>query len=352
MESDTILSISAPFEARTGVRVLAAPVLELVYAHYHLLHHLDDGRPSPLAWLRELRERRPGWLDALLALCGEPSERAGHGVFLLACGLGYATDDDPRRFLDDLPSLPTRLLEQLDALAPTPRADDPEARAKGERLTAEIRATLERMARPAFGTELQPLLRELWGTLGPDWERQGRAAAQAAAAAFRKELASTGDLMQALPRHHFTQFEAHATELRELQRRGQLVVTPLSFASVGGFHLEVHDTVYLGFGLHGESAFAEQADELRTLAGQLKAFADPTRLQLLALIARFGSFPLTVGDLARQLGVSQPTVSGHLKLLRSAGLVTLEKRGNRSYYHADSAAVGALLRSLGDALLS
>ena len=72
------------------------------------------------------------------------------------------------------------------------------------------------------------------------------------------------------------------------------------------------------------------------MAHQLKAFADPTRLLVLSMIGRFD---VTVGDLAAQLEVSQPTVSGHLKVLREANLVRLERQGNKAFYKVNKEAV-------------
>ncbi len=84
----------------------------------------------------------------------------------------------------------------------------------------------------------------------------------------------------------------------------------------------------------------------------MKAIADPTRLVLFTLIAKYEHFPLTVGDLALQLGVSQPTVSGHLKLLRQAEIIFLEKHGNKSYYKIDKKVFEAVLDSLKDLIFS
>lgn len=350
MESDGILSFSAPLPSPPAVVVRPAPVLELVYAHYHVTHRLHDGRAT-LPWLRALRESHPAWLDRLIALWNESEGEAGHELFLMACAGGYALDPDPDRFLGDLPGLATRVLDQLEKVQPPRAADDPASIEEQERARAQIGQDLERMARPPLSTELPPLLRELWSTLRPAWEREGEAAAQAAADAFEAALEGGADLLEALPRHHFAQFEAHAEELRRHRRSGALVVTPLTLASTGGFNVGVGDTLYLGYGLHGETVFEEDAARLAELASRIKAFADPTRLQLLGLIARFGSMPLTVGDLARQLGVSQPTVSGHLKVLREAGVVHLERRGNRAYHRVDEQAVHALLDGLKATLL-
>jgi ArsR family transcriptional regulator len=53
---------------------------------------------------------------------------------------------------------------------------------------------------------------------------------------------------------------------------------------------------------------------------------DPTRLAIFEASARR---PRTVGELARELGVAQPTVSNHVRILRDADLIGQEKGGGR-----------------------
>jgi len=71
----------------------------------------------------------------------------------------------------------------------------------------------------------------------------------------------------------------------------------------------------------------------------LTALADPTRR---AIFERLAGSPSAVGDLARQLPVSRPAVSQHLKVLKSAGLVTDHADGTRRIYSVDSAGVAAI----------
>ncbi|MGN9842233.1 ArsR/SmtB family transcription factor [Nonomuraea sp. H19] len=68
------------------------------------------------------------------------------------------------------------------------------------------------------------------------------------------------------------------------------------------------------------------------LAGALKAVADPTRLQLLSMISGSEAGEACVCDLTAPLGLTQPTVSHHLKILVDAGLLTRERRGKWSWY--------------------
>jgi len=64
----------------------------------------------------------------------------------------------------------------------------------------------------------------------------------------------------------------------------------------------------------------------------MKALADPARLRLLSLVAAHQDGEACVCDLTEPLGLSQPTVSHHLKVLVDAGLLHRDKRGVWSYY--------------------
>jgi ArsR family transcriptional regulator len=68
------------------------------------------------------------------------------------------------------------------------------------------------------------------------------------------------------------------------------------------------------------------------LAGALKVLADPARLRLLGLIQAQPEGEACVCHLTQPLGLSQPTVSHHLKVLHDAGLLEREKRGSWVYY--------------------
>src|SRR5437764_14896672 len=71
----------------------------------------------------------------------------------------------------------------------------------------------------------------------------------------------------------------------------------------------------------------------------LTALGDPTRR---AIFERLADRPSAVGELARELPVSRPAVSQHLKVLKDAGLVIDRRAGNRRIYRLDPDGVGAL----------
>jgi ArsR family transcriptional regulator, arsenate/arsenite/antimonite-responsive transcriptional repressor len=90
------------------------------------------------------------------------------------------------------------------------------------------------------------------------------------------------------------------------------------------------------------------ADEAADLARVLKALADPARLRLLSVIQAADGGEACQCDLTEPVGLSQPTVSHHLKVLYDAGLVTREKRGAWAYYRAIPARLAAVAAALTD----
>lgn len=85
----------------------------------------------------------------------------------------------------------------------------------------------------------------------------------------------------------------------------------------------------------------ESADA-RRLAGVLKALADPARLRLLSLIQSAEGGEACVVDLTAPVGLSQPTVSHHLRILTEAGLLTRDKRGVWAYYSLVPSAIASI----------
>lgn len=74
--------------------------------------------------------------------------------------------------------------------------------------------------------------------------------------------------------------------------------------------------------------------EAEALSARLKAVADPVRLRLLSIVLASQDMEACTCDLTEPLGLSQPTVSHHLRKLAAAGLVVGERRGTWTYYRA------------------
>ncbi len=81
----------------------------------------------------------------------------------------------------------------------------------------------------------------------------------------------------------------------------------------------------------------EEAAELELV---FSALADKNRLKIISRLLEFGTGECCVCDFEPELGVSQPTVSYHLKRLTDVGLLEREKRGTFAYYRLAPEAIG------------
>jgi ArsR family transcriptional regulator len=79
------------------------------------------------------------------------------------------------------------------------------------------------------------------------------------------------------------------------------------------------------------AATAMSVEDAETTAAVFKALADPGRVRIMNLLANADA-PVCVCDLTPELGLSQPTVSFHLKKLVQAGLLEREQRGVWAFY--------------------
>lgn len=79
----------------------------------------------------------------------------------------------------------------------------------------------------------------------------------------------------------------------------------------------------------------------------LKALSDPVRLRLLSVVASHTGGEACVCDISDGIDLSQPTISHHLKVLRTAGLLDNERRGSWVYYRVVPEALQKLSVILG-----
>jgi len=89
-----------------------------------------------------------------------------------------------------------------------------------------------------------------------------------------------------------------------------------------------------------------ERDDALELALRLKALADPARVQIMSMLLANTEAGLCTCDLAPAVGLSEATVSHHLKQLREAGLVEGTRKGTNVHYRPQPAALGALVRVL------
>jgi ArsR family transcriptional regulator, arsenate/arsenite/antimonite-responsive transcriptional repressor len=91
--------------------------------------------------------------------------------------------------------------------------------------------------------------------------------------------------------------------------------------------------------LRAEVMSDEEADATADL---FKALADPARVRIVNVLATSDGEPVCICNLTEPLGLSQPTVSHHMKRLLDAGLVEREQRGRWAYFSLEWGAVEKL----------
>lgn len=120
---------------------------------------------------------------------------------------------------------------------------------------------------------------------------------------------------------------------------------------VNMFGVSLMDGPYPADDCSGDSCCPSLSTELsRTeaeiLAKQLRALAEPARLQILSTLRRAAGREACVCQLAAPLGLSQPTVSHHLKVLHAAGLLERERRGAWIYYRLPEVRLSRIIAAL------
>jgi ArsR family transcriptional regulator len=91
---------------------------------------------------------------------------------------------------------------------------------------------------------------------------------------------------------------------------------------------------------------ASRLQDAEAIARIFRALGDPTRVRLLSLIAAHADGESCVCDLTGPVGLSQPTVSHHLRQLVEAGLISREQRGKWAYYRVEQAALDSVADTL------
>lgn len=282
------------------VQVAGSAPLELMWVmHFVESNHTCEGA---LAKLEPLRARHGPELTELRA---DGLSQYSTELVVLAHRTGTLRDLDLGRFFDRVEAALTRPAKVPSLLSETP----------AER--GIVRERLERMRTDAaMRQRYLDLLATLWNAVEPEWLAEGRAAVVAETrrwASLLEEGAGYKDVL-GLPR-----LWPGRPDLDDLAdaaaASGALTLNPCWFG--GKVHIvELDGVILAGRSVrHGEPPYRKVAAEVAT---SMKALADPTRLTILLRLAQR---PASVTEIARQLKLSQPTVSSHVQVLREAGLL-------------------------------
>lgn len=303
------LDVSEPVRpAVLPLTVRTSLVTELVWAMS--LHSAEQEEPYPE------RARRfsahPGIEDRIRGFWDD-----GQGFFtevlVLADRAGALFEDDAERLFT--------LLASAAAESHRPEPLDSEPVDDQKRFRARLRRLKER---PHLRHEWISLLRAVWEVVGPAWEARGRMASEAWVREYRQKLPRAIGYVDVEAMFQCDYDGALPKVFKDrLAGGGEWVLVPAYFGRQGMF-VAFPDRVLAC--PPTPAAPTGPTAETRSRAKRFKALGDPTRL---ALFEAMGRKPRTVGELADLMGLAQPTVSNHVRVLRESGLITADKDAAR-----------------------
>jgi DNA-binding transcriptional ArsR family regulator len=314
--------------ARSPIRVAASAPIELMW----LIHWSGASHSHPdFAALEALRQRHGPELRKVWSEHPQYSTE----MLVLAHRSGTILDLDLKRFF-------SRLDASINDSSPLPslRSESP----------AELAVTTERLERLRSDASLRrryvDVLQALWSDVQDDWEGAGLAAVTAEAQRWSRALESGTPYRELLRVQHIWPPRPEADTFTDAaEAGGNLIMTPSWF----GGHisvLEFDGVVYVGRGVQvGEPSLKQVATEV---SSRIKALADPTRLAILLRLARESA---SVTEIARQFGLSQPTVSAHVQVLREAGLLEEKTVGRSAQLSASQEGLHRMFANAEESLL-
>jgi len=318
----------SPPEPRVSVQP-SAP-MELLW----ISHLLLNPRPEVAELFAVIgQDRATGLAERWRDFWGDGISGGAGELVILAdyAGLLFAPNLD--QLLEDLP-VPTGDFSRVGLRSESP-ADRPRFAERLGRLQRE----------PKVRQRYVDLLGAIWEPMRSEWESKGLPQVLAACRRTAERLDLGAPLDQVVPA--MAQVTRKKSDWKALidraQATGRLVLTPGYFG--GKWSLwDLPEHVVLGFNGNVDTLGDAQSMGQR-LAPRLRALGDPTRLSILFYLSER---PTSVGELARQFRLAQPTVSAHLRALRDASLVVGTRSGGRTVYQVDRDPLERLLGDLAE----
>jgi DNA-binding transcriptional ArsR family regulator len=313
---------------------------------------IGPSAPTELAWLAHLVAGRASYSDLALAELNQLLPELGNRVPELRSAYQKIWPDD----LDDSTELlvlakgeGALLAPDLDAFLAGLEAACRRSAAPGDLRTESdsdrqaTEARLQRLRRePSLRRRYRTWLGQIWEIATPVWQKHGRSFVAGACADLGRRLDAGETVADWLsPRH------PGAAAFRADRHGGgfaglPIAVSPIYFCMSGGTLVELGGVLHLG--LPGNSlAPSRKFSDAAQVASLIKILSEPARVAvLLHLLTDSGG----VMEISRQLRMSQPVVSGHLKQLREAGLVAAWTASGRTSYSTDLGRVERVLEDV------
>jgi DNA-binding transcriptional ArsR family regulator len=215
------------------------------------------------------------------------------------------------------------------------RSETPETRSAVDRRLERLRDD------PACRASWLGLVRAAWEALSSGWRDEGQSIVESARRALSGRVATVrgvADLQQLLENApNGCIHDLLPGLMAEARQRGDQIVVVPAWLGRKGFILSLEGLLTVG---PSSRRSAAPSAATHAAARRLRALGDPTRLAMLECLA---VRPSTVGELARQFGLAQPTISNHVRILRDAGLLAGGEKADGRRLRADTDAVARFL---------
>jgi DNA-binding transcriptional ArsR family regulator len=183
------------------------------------------------------------------------------------------------------------------------------------------------------------ILVDVWDLASSAWKRSGRSVVVDACATWKSRLDTGTSIVELVPpRHPLTRADELGFD-DLFTHRNEFVVSPLYFCMSGGHVIDLGEFVHIAVPASDLLPVRKVRDSA-FVADRLRVLSEPTRVHILIQLL---STPAGAMEVARALRISQPTVSGHLKVLREAGLIQPRKFGARTVMVASRKRIERLL---------
>jgi DNA-binding transcriptional ArsR family regulator len=239
-------------------------------------------------------------------------------LLLVADQAGCVWDSDTKRLLAWLttggagrPATDYELLTE-------PAADRSAIRVRLRRLKQEVETR----------RTYRDLVADVWRLAGSAWEQRGRAVTVEASARWKSRLEAGTPIEDLMPPRHPLTYADRLGFSEIFDVRGGFALSPLYFCLSGGQAVDLTDYVHVGAPA-SDLLPVRKVRDAAYVADRLRVLAQPSRVHILIQLL---STPAGVMELARALHMSQPTVSGHVKVLRDAGLIQPRRAANRTVF--------------------
>ena len=319
-----------PNPTASRVRMAASPVVELAFSLYIVEKAVAGPHPPYQVWAQRMHREKPELFQRVAEFWATPfyNEWAELIIFAQRLGKMFAEPEDFLSGMEEVASKPFVV---------------PELESEGPGVREILQDRLDRLvASPELRAQHVALVREFWSELKPEWEDSGKAVATEMVRAMGERLERTADVRSLLPRSHFAWREAHAGLVQTAVANGEAVIVPLALAGVGAGFFSLPHFLLLAMGPDAEKRHDQRRARSEKAAARFKILSDPTRVSILTGLCRS---PFSIGDLATEYGLSQPTISVHVKMLREAGLLDSAKSHGQTFYHSSPEKVAEFIEA-------